>query len=80
MGEKRKATEAAPGQPTAKGLENVTSQEAMLQKPLGGPPEDQVSQDRHFAELYTKTPDFKQLALQDKAFALLYVLAVQSSH
>ncbi|KAJ4213557.1 hypothetical protein NW759_010977 [Fusarium solani] len=72
MGEKRKATEEAPGQPMAKGLDSVTSQEATLQKPLEGPPEDSVSRDRHFAELYTKTPDFKQLALQDKAFALLW--------
>lgn len=77
MGEKRKATEEAPGQPMAKGLDSVTSQEATLQKPLEGPPEDSVSRDRHFAELYTKTPDFKQLALQDKGFALLYVLAVR---
>ncbi|RSL85768.1 hypothetical protein CEP51_003138 [Fusarium floridanum] len=72
MGEKRKATEDAPGQPMAKGLDSVTSQQATLQRPLEGPPEDDVSRDRHFAELYTKTPDFTQLALQDKEFALLW--------
>ncbi|KAM0425150.1 hypothetical protein ACHAPT_009711 [Fusarium lateritium] len=72
MGEKRKATEEAPGQPMAKGADSVASQEAALQKPLEAPPEDHLTRDRHFADLYKKTPDFKQLALQDKDFAVLW--------
>ncbi|KAJ0145664.1 hypothetical protein ACKLNR_005569 [Fusarium oxysporum f. sp. zingiberi] len=39
---------------------------------LEGPPEDAKSRDSHFAELYSKAPDFQQLALQDADFARLW--------
>lgn len=38
---------------------------------LEGPPEDAKSRDSHFAELYSKAPDFQQLALRDADFAQL---------
>ncbi|KAF4985505.1 hypothetical protein FDECE_16513 [Fusarium decemcellulare] len=71
MGEKRKAAEDAPGQPTSRNAQSPESQEA-LHKLLDEPPKDDLNRDRRFAELYSKAPDFQQLALQDKEFARLW--------
>ncbi|KAF4966864.1 hypothetical protein FZEAL_10603 [Fusarium zealandicum] len=67
MGEKRKATEEAPGQPTFSAV--TEAHQTTLQ---GGPPTDDLTRDRRFAELYSEAPDFQQLALQDKEFAQLW--------
>ncbi|KAG7407386.1 U6 small nuclear RNA (adenine-(43)-N(6))-methyltransferase [Fusarium oxysporum f. sp. rapae] len=62
MGGKRKASQDLRG--------HLLSVDQTLT--LEGPPEDAKSRDSHYAELYSKAPDFQQLALQDADFARLW--------
>lgn len=70
MGEKRKASQDLRGYtlPVDNGDAN---QPNAMDSTLTGPAKDDVARDRHYAELYTKAPDFQQLALQDAEFARL---------
>ncbi|KAF5025944.1 hypothetical protein F66182_1979 [Fusarium sp. NRRL 66182] len=69
MGQKRKASQDFQGQLSADG---ETAQQTAWREPLDGPPKDDTARDRHYAELYAKSPDFDQLALQDADFARLW--------
>ncbi|KAG5800110.1 hypothetical protein H9Q69_000828 [Fusarium xylarioides] len=62
MGGKRKASQDLRGQSLP--VDQTLSFEA--------PPEDTESRDNHYTELYSKAPDFQQLALQDADFARLW--------
>lgn len=61
MGGKRKASQDLRGQSLP--VDQTSTSE--------GPPEDATSRDNHYTELYSKAPDFQQLALQDADFARL---------
>ncbi|KAF4966553.1 hypothetical protein FSARC_5795 [Fusarium sarcochroum] len=70
MGSKRKASEDLQGQlPLGDGIKG---QQTAWRKSFDGPPKDDLTRDRQYAELYSKPPDFKQLALQDADFARLW--------
>ncbi|KAF5585479.1 23S rRNA (-N6)-methyltransferase [Fusarium pseudoanthophilum] len=62
MGGKRKASQDLRGQ-------SLPVDQTLT---FEGPPEDAKSRDSHYTELYSKAPDFQQLALQDADFARLW--------
>ncbi|KAF4447097.1 23S rRNA (-N6)-methyltransferase [Fusarium austroafricanum] len=64
MGGKRKASQDLRGY-------SLTADEDQ-RAALEGPPKDEMARDSRYAELYSKPPDFKQLALQDADFARLW--------
>lgn len=58
MSEKRKAQDALDGDYEYKGTHVIPE----------GPPLDDTTRDRRFAELYAQPPDFKELSKRDPEF------------